>query len=786
MERFDLGPRIRRALTTPRQRRDEQRARWERRQAFLPEFRARDGLFDSRGLFSPADELSKMDVLLARHGRLVTQWRSAYPRLVIDLRAARRELEEKIRAEGLSFLERALVRRNFRATVSLLQTQGARRSYVSGTLSLNWRQKALYRFGDLKPGEEAGRGLQATARTQALMEEARRQSGQGATVLRYEPRRDPRLGAYAELKRLQQAGLAEREGPGHWRLDGRILAAKVRERRPALLSVATLRRLREAHWPQSQESGFKRVPAADPATRQALAELEACYPRASRRTAQGHQVNAPQLRKALYADRTRFVEGWTQESPAVAHCDHRLAQALAASIVRGEQAVYHPDHDSSGNAAQTARYLRGLALRRAPTAVQFGQGGSFLIDRPEAVTLLNRHRQALLEYERRLGEPEAPLAPSVIAAFVRSGEIEREGSWRFDPGRGPSSPALVWRLHQSAAFHPTALQQLPDGSYRLSPDAARAHALPGTQEWAERMSERHAGLGLRAAQLSPPDFLAVALKDERAPLSDVLSPTTQATYAWVARRQRRIPLEERPSYLIRRAEELKRGSWWLEHTVMRRELRALELAAGKNEALRRQCYELRTGIEAMDYQVLRQKAEVRRKNPARQAVAPEVIRDLKATLRARGDQELHDALVISEATGLRPGELARGVTLEQRGPTVYLHIQGGKRHSGVKEAEARFQVERGADRVIEVKSPEVSELAKRHHGYFRPESSADALRFRLREARAEIPGGETLRFYSFRHALKNRLEIEGHSREDIARIMGHRSTRSQENYRAEK
>lgn len=82
-----------------------------------------------------------------------------------------------------------------------------------------------------------------------------------------------------------------------------------------------------------------------------------------------------------------------------------------------------------------------------------------------------------------------------------------------------------------------------------------------------------------------------------------------------------------------------------------------------------------------------------------------------------------------------------------------------------------------------MKSPEVSELAKRHHGYFRPESSADALRFRLREARAEIPGGETLRFYSFRHALKNRLEIEGHSREDIARIMGHRSTRSQENYR---
>ena len=792
MDRFDdLTRRIGRALKTPRQARAEQQARWERRQAFLPDYRARDVLFDSRGLFTPADELSKMDVLLARHGRLVTEWRSKYPRLVIDLRAARRDLEEKIRAEGLTFLERALVRRNFRATVSLLQTQGARRSYVSGTLSFNSRQKALYRFGELKPSDEAGRGLQATGRTQALVDEARRQSGpcpsgQGAAVLRYEPGRDPRLGAHAELKRLQEAGLAEREGPGHWRLDGRILATKLRERRPALLSVATLQRLRAANGPQSQESGFKRAAAADTATRQALAELETCYPRASRSTAQGYQVNAPQLRKALYADRARFVEGWTQESPAAADCDHRLAQALAASIVQGEQAVYHPDQDSSGNAAQTTRYLRTLALRRDQPAVRLGRGGSFLIDRPEAVKLLNRHREALLTYERRLGEPPSTLAPSVIAAFTRHGEIEREGSWRLTARHDLVSPALVWRLHQSVAFHPTAIQQLPDGSYRLSLEAARAHALPGTPEWAERMSERHQGLEQRTRKLSPPDFLSVALKDERAPLSDQLSPTTQATYAWVARRQRRIPLQERPSYLIRRADELKRGFWWLEHTVMRRELRALELAAGKNETLRRQCYELRAGIEAMDYQVLRQKAEVRLKNPARQAVAPEVIRDLKAELRARGDQELHDALVISEATGLRPGELARGVKLEQKGPTVYVHIQGGKRHSGVKEAEARFQVERGADRVIEVKSPEVSELAKRHQGYFRPESSADALRFRLREARAEIPGGETLRFYSFRHALKNRLEIEGHSREDIARIMGHRSTRSQENYRVEK
>jgi integrase len=208
----------------------------------------------------------------------------------------------------------------------------------------------------------------------------------------------------------------------------------------------------------------------------------------------------------------------------------------------------------------------------------------------------------------------------------------------------------------------------------------------------------------------------------------------------------------------------------------------MELAAGQNADLRRQCYELRTGVEAMDYQVLRQRDSVQTINPARLAVPPQVVSDLKDVLRARGDQELLDVLVISEATGLRPGELARGVRLNQLDQRVCIHIQGGKRHDGVADADTRFRAERGADRVVEVSSPEVSELASRHHGYFRPTSSPDALRGRLRTARQAIPGGEDIRFYSFRHALKNQLEIEGHSREDIAHLMGHRSTRSQANY----
>jgi hypothetical protein len=114
----------------------------------LPDYRARELLHDARGLFTPAEELTKMDALLARHSRLVGEWRRKYPRLELDLRAARRELEQKIKAEQLTFLERALVRRNFRATVNLLHLQGARRSYLRGTLRLNAQQKPCIAMGN--------------------------------------------------------------------------------------------------------------------------------------------------------------------------------------------------------------------------------------------------------------------------------------------------------------------------------------------------------------------------------------------------------------------------------------------------------------------------------------------------------------------------------------------------------------------------------------------------------------------------------------------------------------
>ena len=201
------------------------------------------------------------------------------------------------------------------------------------------------------------------------------------------------------------------------------------------------------------------------------------------------------------------------------------------------------------------------------------------------------------------------------------------------------------------------------------------------------------GLKERANAIPPPaeEYLTVTLLDRDAPLTGKLAFTTEATYRRVANRQRRISLEERPRYLVQRADELSRSAWWLEHVVMRRELYAMELAAKKagQEPLRRELNELRTGIEAMDYRALRQEENDSPFNPARAPIPPQVLSKLKQEAKARGDQELRDAIVISEATGLRPIELSQGVRLELDGKTVRIHIQGGK-------ARARHFRHRGA------------------------------------------------------------------------------------------
>ena len=187
--------------------------------------------------------------------------------------------------------------------------------------------------------------------------------------------------------------------------------------------------------------------------------MKAVIPALADKPSKGFEINAAQLRQALYADRTRFIENWVREdgdSAAVLRADYRLAQAVAVSWE--ERSIYLPDRDPK--AAVTVRYLRGLAMRQDQKAVKFGKGGSFLIDRKEAVALLNRHREALFAYERRMGNSEKPLAPSVVAAFAQRGKAQTDGSWLLEVS-DKTEPALVWRLHQSASLNPSAITARP-------------------------------------------------------------------------------------------------------------------------------------------------------------------------------------------------------------------------------------------------------------------------------------------------------------------------------------
>ena len=147
----------------------------------------------------------------------------------------------------------------------------------------------------------------------------------------------------------------------------------------------------------------------------------------------------------------------------------------------------------------------------------------------------------------------------------------------------------------------------------------------------------------------------------------------------------------------------------------------------------------------------------------------------------KGDIELADSLQIAKATGLRPHELDTGVKLEQAGKTVKVHITTAKKGKGVEGSE-RYQADRGIDRVIDVAGGELNGIARRHNGYFRPQSSKDELRNRLQELRRDVEGADHASFYTFRHAYKRRLEEQNLSPEEIAYRMGHLSKRSQKDY----
>ena len=339
------------------------------------------------------------------------------------------------------------------------------------------------------------------------------------------------------------------------------------------------------------------------------------------------------------------------------------------------------------------------------------------------------------------------------------------------------------------------VQRQSDGSYLVNEKYVRAtikryqadYNTIGTRLWARRCEYRFAGIAddLRVGER---DYLLVSIKGNKArkvsPLTTELSPSTQEKYDRVAENISPLNIEEKPLYLANRANQVTERTWWIDHVVIRRQVRSLELSAKRagDDSLRNSLYQIRRGVESMKYSELRSEPIHIRPEPSHtRDITDEAFSRLWTKAYQKGDIELADSLQIAKATGLRPHELDKGVRLEQSGNSVILHITTAKKGKGVEGAE-RFQADRGIDRVIDVAGGELSDIAWRHGGFFRPQSSKDELRNRLQELRRDVEGADHTSFYTFRHAYKRRLEEQGLSPEEIAYRMGHLSERSQKDY----
>jgi len=270
---------------------------------------------------------------------------------------------------------------------------------------------------------------------------------------------------------------------------------------------------------------------------------------------------------------------------------------------------------------------------------------------------------------------------------------------------------------------------------------------------------------------------------------DQLSPSTQKEYAKIARRLENIHPLQMPDYLQKRADQASRQTWWKEHAVARRMLLSAEkqhFANGENQQ-GREIAATRNNIQGMDYQSNRSQAPTKSHSKRGSQFNPEFYNQLLEERAKNGDQELHDSLVISKETGLRPAELQKGVHMRVTNEAtneVAINIKGAKKSQGIEEAPNRYQNDHGQDRLLIVKSEDLSELAKRHDGYFKPESSEDALRMRLDRATDKLdPQNEqNFSFYTLRHNSADEMREQGKSRREIALQMGHLSEQTQEEY----
>lgn len=144
-----------------------------------------------------------------------------------------------------------------------------------------------------------------------------------------------------------------------------------------------------------------------------------------------------------------------------------------------------------------------------------------------------------------------------------------------------------------------------------------------------------------------------------------------------------------------------------------------------------------------------------------------------------------DAIAVTALTGLRPSELEKGVRIRKVNESFEFRIQGSK----VDERRQKGQ----AYRTITIPISELRNTVEGRHliqaqrGQFRQvklEGSAKAFSARVSRAGARaLPGtDERVSPYTYRHAFSARLKSAGRSPEEIAKAMGHRAERSQQEY----
>ncbi|WP_158658209.1 site-specific integrase [Agarilytica rhodophyticola] len=273
------------------------------------------------------------------------------------------------------------------------------------------------------------------------------------------------------------------------------------------------------------------------------------------------------------------------------------------------------------------------------------------------------------------------------------------------------------------------------------------------------------------------------------PLKNELSPSTQKEYSKIARRLENIHPLQMPEYLQKRADQTSRQTWWKEHAVARRMLRSAEKQhfdngepeQGKTLAATRK------NLQGIDYQSNRSQAPTQSHSKRKSQFSGEFYNQLLKDCNKRGDQELHDSLVVSRNSGLRPAELQKGIHMRvtnEATSEVAINIQGAKKSKGLEDAPSRYQNDHGQDRLLIVKSEELAELAKRHDGHFKPNSSEDALRMRLERTtdRLDPENEQNFSFYTLRHNSADEMREQGKSRSEIALHMGHTSEETQEGY----